>query len=161
MRVNDLIFFFISLTTGDKIDRSNPNIPAHLLGNMWAQDWQNLYDQTRPFKNATNINVTHKLKQLNYNALKMFETSDEFYTSLGLEPNRMSYTGESIIEKPKNRIVQCHASAWDFCDGKDFRIKMCTNINQEDLMVIHHEMGKLHQFTIFYCFLKSINNVIN
>lgn len=111
---------------------------------MWAQTWQNLYDDTRPYRNAPAVDATAKLKQLNYNALKMFETSDEFYQSLGLESNRMSYTGDSIIEKPSNRTIQCHASAWDLCDGKDFRIKMCTNINQEDLFVIHHEMGMMH-----------------
>lgn len=77
-----------------------------------------------------------------YNALKMFEISDEFYMSLGLPSNNMSYTGKSIIVKPADqKIIQCHASAWDFSDGKDFRIKMCTSVNEEDLIVIHHEMG--------------------
>lgn len=108
---------------------------------MWAQSWQNLHDDTKPFKDVIVIDVTQKMKELNYTPAVMFGTSDEFYQSIGLEPNEMSYTGESIIEKPKDRIIQCHASAWDFCDGEDFRIKMCTNINQEDLIVIHHEMG--------------------
>lgn len=109
---------------------------------MWAQTWDNLYDDTKPFKKLKNTSVTAKLKELKYDALKMFQTSDEFYQSLGLESNEMSYTGESIIEKPQDRLIICHAAALDFCDGKDFRIKMCTNINEEDLFVIHHEMGK-------------------
>lgn len=108
---------------------------------MWAQSWENLYEETKPFKNASKLDITSKLKEKHYNALKMFETSDEFYMSLGLPTNNMSFTGESVIEQPTDRIIQCHASAWDFSDGKDFRIKMCTNINQEDFITIHHEMG--------------------
>lgn len=135
----------ILFTTGNEV-ADYVQIPAHLLGNMWGQSWSNLYDDTKPFKNATSVDVTEKMRQLKYTPLKMFELSDAFYKSLGLEPNQMSYTGESIIEKPTDRIIQCHASAWNFYDGKDYRIKMCTNINQEDLITIHHEMGSLNTF---------------
>lgn len=70
--------------------------------------------------------------------------SDQFYTSMELPSSEMSYTGESMIEKPTDgREVQCHASAWDFCNGTDFRIKMCTKINMEDFITIHHEMGHI------------------
>lgn len=133
--------FFFFLLSGDKIDRKDENIPAHLLGNMWAQSWSNLYEDTKPFDNGTTLDVTAQLIAQKYDAFKMFETSNEFYMSLGLPTNNMSYTGDSVIVKPSDRIIQCHASAWDLCDGKDFRIKMCTNINKEDLIVIHHEMG--------------------
>lgn len=132
--------------SGDKIDRNDPNIPAHLLGNMWAQSWGNLYDDIKPFKNASLVDVTAKLKALNYTAKKMFEISDDFYTSLGLPTNVASFTGESIITKPNDRVIQCHASAWDFCDGTDFRIKMCTNVNMEDFITIHHEMGHIQYY---------------
>jgi peptidyl-dipeptidase A len=54
----------------------------------------------------------------------MFETSDEFYQSLGLPENSMSYDEKvAMIEKPADgRVVVCHASAWDFCDRRDFRL---------------------------------------
>lgn len=133
--------FFCSLK-GDKIDRKNENIPAHLLGNMWAQSWNNLYALTRPYPIGPPMNTTGKMRELKYTAMKMFQVADEFYMSLGLPTNNMSYTGPSLIEKPTDRIVQCHASAWDFCDGKDFRIKMCTSITENDLITIHHEMGE-------------------
>lgn len=109
---------------------------------MWAQSWNNLYSITRPFENGPPMDVTGKMRKLNYNAMKMFKIADEFYMSLGLPTNNMSYTGPSLIEKPTDRIVQCHASAEDFCDGKDFRIKMCTSITENDLVTVHHEMGK-------------------
>lgn len=113
---------------------------------MWAQAWTNLYDDIKPFKNASLVDVTAKLKAANYTAKKMFETSDDFYTSLGLPTNVVSFTGESVITKPENRTIQCHASAWDLCDGKDFRIKMCTNVNMEDFITIHHEMGHIQYY---------------
>lgn len=115
---------------------------------MWGQSWANLYDDTKPFKIAASVDVTERLKKSHNTPRKMFELADDFFGSLGLESNKMSYTGESIIEKPKDRIIQCHASAWNFYDGKDYRIKMCTNINLEDLITIHHEMG---WFNILSC----------
>lgn len=131
---------------GNKIDRTDPTIPAHLLGNMWAQTWGNLYDDVKPFKNASVVDVTAALKAQNYTVRKMFETSDDFFMSLGLPTNVASFTGNSVVEKPNDRIIQCHASAWDFCDGTDFRIKMCTKQNKEDFIVIHHEMGHIQYY---------------
>lgn len=137
-----LFFYQYQQPTGDKVNRTDENIPAHILGNMWSQDWVNLYMDTKPFANSTVHDVTAKMEAQHYNVLKMFEVSDEFYMSLGLPSNKMSYTGNSIIVKPADHnIVQCHASAYDFSDGVDFRIKMCTSVNEHDLIVIHHEMG--------------------
>lgn len=76
----------------------------------------------------------------------MFETSDAFYMGLGLPTNKMSYTGKSIIEKPEDRLIVCHASAWDFCDGEDFRIKQCTLVNMNDFETAHHEMGHIQYY---------------
>ena len=131
---------------GDKMDEKNPHIPAHLLGNMWAQSWGNLYDDIKPFKDASLVDVTAKMHELGYNALKMFEQSDDFFKSLGLEGNQMSYNENSMIEKPDGVEVACHASAWDFCDGEDFRIKMCTSVDMEDFITVHHEMGHIQYY---------------
>ncbi|XP_049283959.1 angiotensin-converting enzyme-like [Anopheles funestus] len=133
---------------GDRMDKGNPMIPAHLLGNMWAQSWANMYDRLKPFPNASLVDVTAKMKELSYNATKMFEMSDEFYQSLGLPSSAMSYGPKAVIEKPPQKIV-CHASAWDFCDGEDFRIKMCTNVNMEDFVTVHHEMGHIMYYILY------------
>lgn len=53
----------------------------------------------------------------------------------------MSYTNKSIITKPEDRLIVCHASAWDMSDGKDFRIKQCTTVNHRNFITAHHEMG--------------------
>ncbi|XP_058812773.1 angiotensin-converting enzyme-like [Topomyia yanbarensis] len=133
---------------GDKMDRDNKLIPAHILGNMWAQSWVNLYDRIKPFPEASLVDVTAKMKELGFNAKKMFELSDEFYQSLGLPSSAMSYGPKAVIEKPAQKMV-CHASAWDFCDGEDFRIKMCTNVNMEDFITVHHEMGHIMYFLLY------------
>jgi peptidyl-dipeptidase A len=37
--------------------------------------------------------------------------------------------------------VVCHASAWDLDNKDDLRIKMCTKVNADDFVTIHHELG--------------------
>lgn len=113
---------------------------------MWAENWQNLYHDVKPFKNATLVDVTEQLKLQNFTARKMFDTANEFYTSLGLLSNAVGYQPPAIIERPNSRVIECHASAMDFCDGKDFRIKMCTKVNMQDFAVIHHELGHIQYF---------------
>lgn len=134
---------------GDKMNLENGNIPAHLTGNMWAQSWIHLYDRIKPFKDASLVDVTKSMVDQSYNAKKMFEMSDEFYMSMGLPSSNMSYLPPSIIEKPNDVEIQCHASAWDFCDGKDFRIKMCTKVNMEDFVTVHHEMGHIMYYLLY------------
>nr|CAD7256691.1 unnamed protein product [Timema shepardi] len=133
---------------GDKMDDSDGLLPAHILGNMWAQSWVNLFDIMKPYPEGTLVDVTAALIQQNYTVLRMFETSDAFYQSLGLPTNSMSYdeTRAMLVRPVDGREVVCHASAWDFCDGADFRIKMCTQVNMEDFVTIHHEMGHIQYY---------------
>lgn len=134
---------------GSKADKEPGLIPAHLLSNMWSQSWDNLYNRIKPFKDGAELDVTEKMVSDKYTPLKMFEESDNFYKSLGLPSSAMSYGPKAIIEKPKDRIIACHASAWDFCDGVDFRVKMCTKVNQDDFVVIHHEMGHIMYYLLY------------
>lgn len=89
------------------------------------------------------------MEEQNYNVKQMFEMSDEFYMSLGLPSSNASYSDKAVIEKPDDKVIACHASAWDFCDGEDFRIKMCTKIDQEDFTVVHHEMGHIMYYLLY------------
>ncbi|GFY78990.1 angiotensin-converting enzyme, partial [Trichonephila inaurata madagascariensis] len=121
-------------------------IPAHLLGNMWAQTWSNIYDIVKPYPNKNSIDITETMESKGITALEMFKRSEEFFTSLGLIKMTPEFWNRSIIEKPTDREMVCHASAWDFADGKDFRIKMCTRINMEDFITVHHEMGHIEYY---------------
>ncbi|KFQ49686.1 hypothetical protein N333_13026, partial [Nestor notabilis] len=131
---------------GEHINLKGP-IPAHLLGNMWAQSWSNIFDLVMPFPDATKVDATPAMKQQGWTPKRMFEESDRFFTSLGLIPMPEEFWDKSMIEKPADgREVVCHASAWDFYNRKDFRIKQCTVVNMDDLITVHHEMGHVQYF---------------
>lgn len=148
-RLHEYTRFKLLEIYGNQMDADDPLIPAHLLGNMWAQSWVNLYDRIKPFKEASELDITKGLKSKNYTPLKMFQESDRFYQSLNLEPMEMSYTNLSIIEKPSDRVIICHASAWDFCNGQDFRIKQCTTVDHKNFITIHHEMGHIQYYILY------------
>ncbi|XP_065334357.1 angiotensin-converting enzyme-like [Cloeon dipterum] len=138
----------LRLKYGDEVVKAKGPIPAHLLGNMWAQTWGNIADIMLPYPNATSTgNVTASLIKKGYTPLDMFKLSEEFYLSLNLTAMPEMFWEKSIIEKPADgRDLVCHASAWDFSDGENFRIKMCTRVNEEDLYTVHHEMGHVQYF---------------
>ncbi|CAG0918117.1 unnamed protein product [Notodromas monacha] len=118
-------------------------------GNPWAQQWGNIADLTIPYPDASSVDVTAALNEQGYTVEQIFRTSEEFFTSLGLEPMTDTFWEKSMLEKPEGREVVCHASAEDFCLGpgsEDFRIKMCTAINQDDFITVHHEMGHIQYF---------------
>ncbi|OCT62272.1 hypothetical protein XELAEV_18043355mg [Xenopus laevis] len=131
---------------GDKKINLKGPIPAHLLGNMWAQSWSNIYDLLVPYPNAAQVDATPAMIAKNWTPKRMFEESDNFFKSLGLLPMPQEFWDKSMIEKPKDREVVCHASAWDFYNRKDFRIKQCTVVNMDDLITVHHEMGHVQYF---------------
>ncbi|XP_008300961.1 angiotensin-converting enzyme [Stegastes partitus] len=121
-------------------------IPAHLLGNMWAQTWNNIYDMMIPFPDKPNMDVTEEMVRQGYNATHMFRVAEEFFTSLGLEEMPQEFWDKSMLVKPEGREVVCHASAWDFYNRKDFRIKQCTTVTMEQLFTVHHEMGHIQYY---------------
>ncbi|XP_038076505.1 angiotensin-converting enzyme-like [Patiria miniata] len=129
----------------DYISLKGP-IPAHILGNMWSQSWLNILDLVLPYKDASSIDVTPVLVREGYDARRMFNVSDEFFGSLGLKKMTPEFWAESMIEKPDDREVVCHASAWDFSNQIDFRIKQCTDITMDDFITIHHEMGHIEYY---------------
>lgn len=125
-------------------------IPAHLLGNMWAQSWVNIYDLVEPYKNKASLDVTASMVKQNYTALKMVRLAESFFTSIGLEKLPAPFYTKSMFTKPKDRDVICHASAWDFSINHDVRIKQCTNINHNDLVTTHHELGHIQYYLQYW-----------
>ncbi|SFJ93857.1 peptidyl-dipeptidase A [Pseudovibrio ascidiaceicola] len=127
----------------DKVPADGP-IPAHLLGNMWAQSWGNIYPLVAADGNEQGYDLTKLLEEQNYTPLKMVKTAEGFFTSLGFDPLPETFYERSLITEPRDRDVQCHASAWNV-DGKDdLRIKMCTEVTGSDFNTVHHELG--HNF---------------
>jgi peptidyl-dipeptidase A len=130
---------------GNAVQPASGPIRADLLGNMWAQEWGNIYDLVAP-PGAGDIgyNLTDLLAAKKYDPVKMVKTGEGFYTSLGFPALPASFWERSQITKPRDREVVCHASAWDLDNKDDLRIKMCTKVNADDFVTIHHELG--HNF---------------
>ena len=129
---------------GDAVQPKTGPIRADLLGNMWAQDWSNIYPLVAPKASDPGYDLTSILKAKGYDAMKMVKTGEGFYTSLGFNPLPQTFWGRSLITRPRDREVVCHASAWDVDNVDDIRIKMCTQVNAEDFQTVHHELG--HNF---------------
>ena len=128
---------------GDVVPASGP-IPAHLLGNMWAQEWENIYPLVAPKDADPGYDLTAILKAKHTQPLDIVRYGEHFFTSLGFAPLPKTFWERSLFVKPRDREVVCHASAWDVDQVDDVRIKMCIEITAEDFSTIHHELG--HNF---------------
>lgn len=165
----------------------NGLIPADLLGNMWAQEWTNIYDLVQPYPDAGSLDVSGAL-QARHDALEtkmmgdfradyarqhgnaepsisaladaehqvdiayakeMAKISEDFYTSIGFPPLPGSFYEKSMLTRPRDRDVVCHASAWDMDQSGDVRIKMCIRPDEESLTTIHHEMGHIYYYLMY------------
>lgn len=157
---------------GDKVPADGP-IPAHLLGNMWAQDWTNLYPLVEPYPGRGGLDVGKVLEARRgekesellsgldegagaadraermhradaWIARDMVESAESFYTSMGIRKLPESFWKKSMFIRPRDRDVVCHASAWDIDMEGDVRIKMCITPTEEDLATVYHELGHLY-----------------
>lgn len=116
-------------------------IPAHLLGNMWAQTWGNVYDLVKPDGSEKSYDLDQLIKDSGMTEIDMVKTGEAFFTSLGFEPLPETFWKRSQFTKPRDREVVCHASAWNLDNLDDLRIKMCIKKDAEDFQVVHHELG--------------------
>ena len=128
---------------GDAVPVDGP-IPAHLLGNIWAQDWTNVFDIVAPSGAGRTYSLDSILKARKVTPVEMVRTGERFFTSIGFDPLPKTFWERSLFVKPRDREVVCHASAWYVDNMDDVRIKMCIDQTAEDFTVIHHELG--HDF---------------
>lgn len=133
----------------DKIADKAP-LPAHVMGNMWQQQWGNLYPIAEPYPGQPSLDVTAGLQKKKYDSKGMVKLGEAFFTSLGMPALPQTFFERSLFDKPRDREVVCHASAWDLTYDNDIRIKMCIEINEEDLITIHHELGHNYYFTAYH-----------
>lgn len=126
---------------GDEVVPPDEPLPAHLLGNMWAQSWASIYDLVAPPASDPGYDLNERLVANGYDHTKMVETGEAFFSSLGFEPLPETFWERSLFVQPEDREVVCHASAWDLDDVDDLRIKMCIRVNAADFRTVHHELG--------------------
>jgi peptidyl-dipeptidase A len=126
---------------GKDVVAEDKPIPAHLLGNMWAQQWGNIYPILAPANADRGYDLTQILKSRNTDSKQMVRYGESFFTSLGFDSLPSTFWERSLFLKPADREVVCHASAWDLDFEKDVRLKMCIQISEEDFSTVHHELG--------------------
>ena len=129
---------------GPGVVREDAPIPAHLLGNIWAQDWTNIYPIVAPANGDPGYDLSAILKSKSIDAVGMTHYAERFFTSLGFAPLPQTFWERSMFTKPRDREVVCHASAWDVDYVDDVRVKVCLEPIAEDFSTIHHELG--HNF---------------
>jgi peptidyl-dipeptidase A len=148
---------------GAAVQPASGPIRADLLGNMWAQEWGNIYDIVAP-KGAGDVgyDLTSLLQAKGYTPEKIVRTGEAFFSSLGFAPLPDSFWQRSQIIAPRDREVVCHASAWDVDNKDDLRIKMCTKVNADDFVTVHHELGHNYYQRAYneksYLYLNSAND---
>jgi peptidyl-dipeptidase A len=126
---------------GKQVAPEDGPIPAHLLGNMWAQTWDNIYPLLKPESGDRGYDLTQILKARNTDPKQMVRYGESFFTSLGFQQLPGTFWERSMFTKPVDHEAVCHASAWDIDFEKDVRLKMCIQINEEDFTTVHHELG--------------------
>lgn len=127
---------------GDAVQPKTGPIRADLLGNMWAQEWGNIYPLVAPPGSGDiGYDIGDLLKAQDKGPLDMVKAGENFYSSLGMDPLPETFWKRSQFTKPADREVVCHASAWDIDNKDDVRIKMCIKVNADDFVTIHHELG--------------------
>jgi peptidyl-dipeptidase A len=126
---------------GDAVQPRRGPIRADLLGDMWAQSWDNVYDLLAPKNAALGYDLTQALVKQSYDAVKLVKTAESFYTSIGFAPLPPTFWTRSLFVRPRDREADCHASAWDLDSKNDLRIKTCLRVNADDFYTAHHELG--------------------
>ncbi|CAF4975132.1 unnamed protein product, partial [Rotaria sp. Silwood1] len=132
----------------NRFDCNGP-IPAHILGNMWAQMWNDRLDDVIPYPDTPLVNITDVLIKKQFSIDQMYTTAESFFTSIGLYPMTPKFWARSMFRKPTDRDVVCHASASDMGYHDDYRVKICTEINDDYFYTIHHEMGHVEYYMAY------------
>jgi len=127
---------------GDAVQGKAGAIRADLLGNMWAQEWGDIYDIVAPAGSGDiGYDIGELLKAKKVDEIGMVKIGEGFFSSLGFAPLPETFYARSQFLKPADREVVCHASAWNITNVDDLRIKMCIKINSNDFVTVHHELG--------------------
>lgn len=129
----------------DKINKNAP-LPDHILGDMYGQSWQNILDIVIPYPGRSFLEVTPEMQKQGYNPLVMFQIAEEFFVSMNMSAMPPDFWASSILTQPPDRPILCQPSSWDFCTGKDYRVKMCTQVTHKDFITVHHELAHIQYF---------------
>ena len=129
----------------DRVPAGKP-IPAHLLGNMWSQQWDAVYDLLEPYPGASDLDLDSALVKQGYDAVRMTKSAEAFYRSIAFPALPETFWERSMLTQPRDRDVVCHASAWHMDGKEDVRIKQCIRPTYEELRTVYHELGHVYYY---------------
>jgi peptidyl-dipeptidase A len=129
---------------GAEARRTDGMIPAHLLGNMWAQEWGNVYDLVAPPAAPAAYDIGEILQQRKTTPKQIVQFGEGFFKSLGLQTLPDTFWQRSMLTRPADRDVVCHASAWQIDLDRDVRLKVCLHGTTDDFITVHHELGHIY-----------------
>jgi peptidyl-dipeptidase A len=126
---------------GAAATRPDGMVPAQLFGNMWAQEWGNIYDIVAPGGSPKTLDIGETLQARHVDAPGLVHYGERFFQSLGFDALPDTFWKRSMLTKPRDRDVVCHASAGDVDNDQDVRLKLCIHVTTDDFTTVHHELG--------------------
>jgi len=142
--------------------RADGMIPADLLGNMWAQEWGNIYDLVAPPSAPPTYDLGKILTQRKTPAKQVVQYGESFFRSIGMQKLPDTFWERSLFARPADRDVVCHASSWDIDSDLDVRLKLCIHDTADDFITVHHELGHTYYFLAYrqqpYLFRNGAND---
>ena len=116
-------------------------IPAHWIGNRWAQAWPGL-------SRGIDLDSLLESKEPTW----IVEQAETFYTSMGLPPLPDSFYEKSdLYPLPAGapRKKNTHASAWHLDLERDVRSLMSVENNWRWFETSHHELGHVYYYLAY------------
>jgi peptidyl-dipeptidase A len=113
-------------------------IPAHWIGNRWAQSWPGLVEGV-----TLDPLFAGKPREL------MVRSAEDFYVSLGFPRLPDSFWKKSDlypVDRGSPRKKNAHASAWHIDGERDVRALMNVESNQHWFGTAHHELGHIYYY---------------
>lgn len=140
--IYDGLHCFAKHTLAERYKQPVPRlIPAHWIGNRWAQSWPGLVENT-------SLDPFFKAKSREY----MVRTAEDFYVSLGFPRLPESFWQKSDlypVDKTSARKKNSHASAWHIDREDDVRSLMSVEPNQQWFGTAHHELGHIYYYMAY------------
>ncbi|KAJ8704540.1 hypothetical protein PYW07_011728 [Mythimna separata] len=142
--LHGVVRFYLRRFYGELVPERGP-IPAHLLGNLWSQNWEPLADLLLP----KTIDLDESIRKMNWTVMHMARRAEDFYQSLGLPAMTETFWRESVFARENNSDTRCHGTAADMFQDGDFRLLYCSDTSKEDFYVLHHELGHIQYYMAY------------
>ncbi|MGF1465560.1 MAG: M2 family metallopeptidase [Sandaracinaceae bacterium] len=123
------------------VDEVPARIPAHWIGNRWAQSWPGMVE-------AVDMDALLADKSPEW----IVQQAERFYVSMGFPELPDSFTERSDlypVPEGEDRQKNAHASAWHIDLQEDVRSLMSVEPNWRWFTTTHHELGHIYYYLAY------------